>query len=95
MFYRCFITKQNLDSTFRTKPSFYINFRVHVPWNTRALYVEQSVTHITSHTTLLRLVPQAGQTISLVALRAGDKELSSTLSSCSGDILVPTFVPRP
>ena len=54
-----------------------------------------SVTTITTHTTLLRLVPQAGQTISLLALRAGDKEPSSTLSSWSGDILIPTFVPHP
>ena len=44
---------------------------------------------------LLKLVSQVGQTVSLLALRAGDKEPSSILSSCSGDSLVPTLVPRP
>ena len=38
---------------------------------------------------------QAGQTVSLLTLGAGDKQPSSALLSCSGDSLVPTLVPRP
>ena len=61
---------------------------MHSTWN--------QVSHLSQTTqSLLKLVLQAGQTVSLLALRAGDKEPSSTLSSCSGDSLVPTLVPHP
>ena len=58
---------------------------MHSTWN--------QVSHLSQATQ--SLVSQAGQTVSLLALRAGDKEPSSTLSSCSGDSLVPTLVPHP
>ena len=58
---------------------------MHSTWN--------QVSHLSQATqSLLKLVSQAGQTM---ALRAGDKEPSSTLSSSSGDSLVPTLVPHP
>ena len=51
------------------------------------------MSHLSQATqSLLKLVSQAGQSVSLLALRAGDKEPSSTLLSCSGDSLVPTLV---
>ena len=51
------------------------------------------VSHLSQATqSLLKLVSQAGQTVSLLPLIAGEKEPSITLSS---DSLVPTLVPRP
>ena len=58
---------------------------VHSTWN-QVLHLAQATK------SLLNLVSQTGQT---VVLRAGDKKPSSTLSSCSGDSLVPTLVPHP
>ena len=61
---------------------------MHSTWN--------QVSHLSQATqSLLKLVSQAGQTVSLLPLIAGEKEPSITLSSCSGDSLVPTLVPRP